>query len=251
MRRWSTFHRPTVVLSPGLWLTAHHYRGLIDWFKTLGFAVDVPTEHVRGDLDAKALALTMRGRAYQHGGVILLAHSFGAVVAHRAFDLAPDQKELVRGFIAIAPVSPRGFEREVVYRVMTRYPRELWEELWSDSFRIPSSEIFQGLFGSEMRKDDWLATVGEDTAWLRFMFVRALLYRSELTDTRLRVPKLFLGGHDDQLVHAASLEEWRDYYHMCHPAVMDLPGSHCGILSREETFVHIGQWTERYFSKYI
>lgn len=234
----------TAVIVGGLWYTPPMYYELRRSFAERNIRTLTPAITTLGWEDKVWEVISSLP---DDGDCIIIAHSFGAIVAHEMLRFAPEAVKRVRAFVGLGAVSPLGFEWATRKRVTREHPVHTLRQLFGGEFRIPTPELFAEYFRAP--KDLFRYLAPEPSRLLRELFlwdVVANVGRAELVAATFTCPVLFCNGQDDLLITARSLREWREYYgHSCDDFLMFARHAHHSIAVSPSVHKEVGEWLER------
>lgn len=203
--------KTTIVVLGGLWYSPALYGEMDEYFRGKGCEVLIP------DLTGKDLGqrVAVAYNAIAHLGdrkIAVVAHSFGAIVAHKLIELHPELNERIRCFVGLGAVSPYRFEPMVNVHFVVRYITRIFQEVFGREFRIPNPEAFAREFGGTGQ--DYRLLNSEPGSLLRNLIFGGFLGRliKSLVSVPLSCPVYFINGRDDGVVTRRSLADWAGFY---------------------------------------
>ncbi|MBI2636814.1 MAG: alpha/beta hydrolase [Parcubacteria group bacterium] len=205
--------KTTIVVLGGLWYSPALYKEMGEYFQDHGCEVvtpDLTGKDFAGKVDAAYAAICKLGGAK----LVVVAHSFGAIVGHKLLELWMELGDRVTCFVGLGAVSPYGIERVVSARLALTHPVKLWRELSGTVCRIPDFRLFQKEFGGTSPREFYCLRP-EPARLLRRLMLRGLLgdaYCAPMASARFACPVHFFNGSYDQVVTQCSLDHWERHY---------------------------------------
>ncbi|MBI1961211.1 MAG: alpha/beta hydrolase [Parcubacteria group bacterium] len=206
--------KTTIVVLGGLWYSPRLYQEMSEYFRHAGLEVSVPDLTGKDLFDRVGAAYGAIRKLGEETRLVMVAHSFGAIVGHKLIELHPELEERVTCFVGLGAVSPYGIERLVSARLALTYPARLLRELFGEMFSIPDFGAFQEEFGGTSPRE-FQCLVPEPARLLRSLMFRGLLggaYYAPMASSRFSCPVHFFNGSYDQVVTQRSLDHWERHY---------------------------------------